>query len=132
MRKIATVVMALMLMASICYADDTISKTVYSYPIKNTSGVRQVTVIPTTSIRPLVDKVIGYSILPYNGALAAECYIGIFDETTPSLAGEIFAENEAEQRFGSSVLWSFGKYINSGVSVSQGANTWAIVYFIRK
>jgi hypothetical protein len=134
MRKIATVVMALMLMASICYADDTISKTVYSYGVKNTSTtLHQTTIVPTTSIRPLVDKIIGYSIMPLNGN-NAESIIGIFDGTDVQLTGEVFAESESEaaRAAGKSELWAYGKSIALGIVLRQGANTQAQIYFIRK
>jgi len=131
MRKIAAVVMALMLMAGVCYASDTISKTVYSYPVRNMLGIRRISIVPTTSIRPKVDKIIGYSIRSTNGS-KSETYIGIFDGTNNSLSGEVFAESETATTYGMSELWSFGKYIFSGVVLCQGANTQAVIYFVRE
>jgi hypothetical protein len=48
------------------------------------------------------------------------------------LSGEVFAESEASQAYGKSELWSFGKTINDGVVVSQGAKTQVQIYFVRE
>ena len=133
MKKVLAVVLGVMLVTGICFADDTISKTVYSYGVKNTGAVRQIHIVPTTSIRPKVDKIIGYSIQPLDGN-HAESYIGLFDGTTNSLSGEVFAESESETSVaaGKSELWSYGKNISSGVVLCQGANTQAQIYFVRE
>lgn len=131
MKRIALSMLVLMLMVGVCFASDTISKDVYSYGVKNTTGVAQTTIIPTTSIRPGVDKVIGYSVTPLNKN-TAECYIGVFDGTDVLLTGEVFAENEAAQGAGVAELWEFGKSISLGVVLRQGANTQAQVYFVKE
>jgi hypothetical protein len=131
MKKILTFVLVMFMLSGVAFASDSISKTVYSYGLKNTTGIMQVTTIPVTAIRPDIDKVIGYSIMPLTSA-TAECYIGIFDGTTNSLAGEVFAENEAISDKGISEIWPFGKYISEGVVVSQGANTQVQIYFVRE
>ena len=131
MKKIVVVLLAVVFLAGVSFADDTIAKTVYSYGVKNTSGVALTTIIPITSIRPSVDKIIGYSIQPING-LAAESYIGLFDGTDVYLTGEVFAESEAAQAYGKSELWAYGKNVSSGVVLRQGASTQAQIYFIRK
>jgi hypothetical protein len=132
MKKIVMLVVLALFAASLCFADvDTVSKKVYSYGIKNDTGSRQITEIPVTSIRPTVDKVIGYDIYPTSNE-TAEGYIGIFDGTNKSLSGEVFAENEALSDKGLSKLWNFGKYIFEGVVVSQGAKTQAQIYFVKE
>lgn len=120
-----------MLMCGIAFADDTIAKTVYSYGITNTTGKILATVISTSSIRPGVDKVIGYSVMPIDSS-RSECYIGLFDGTDNSLSGEVLAENEAAQSDGVAELFPFGKTISDGVVVSQGARTQVQVYFVSK
>lgn len=131
--RIFAVVLAVMLMVGVAFADgDTIMKKVYSYGVTNTSGVAQTTSIPVTSIRPLVDKVIGYSLIPYNGTVTSEGYLGIFDGTDMSATAECFAENEISGTLGWNELWNYGKYISTGVTVVQGANTIVQIYFIRE
>ena len=130
MKKMLLAVMALMLVSTICFASDaSTSKRVYSFGIINPTSQRLITIIPTTSIRPITDKIIGYSIMPA-AAGASELYIGIFDQTNKFLSGEVFAENEVLTPYGAGELWPFGKFIVNGVVVSQGANTQIQVYFI--
>ena len=129
--KIVSLVLAMMLMAGVCFASDTISKDVYSYGLKNNTGVALTTIIPVTSIRPNVDKIIGYSVMPIDKN-TAECYIGIFDGTDVLLTGEVFAENEAPQGSGVAELWEYGKSISLGVVVRQGAKTQVQVYFVKE
>lgn len=133
MKRIVAIVLVLMLVSGYCFASDTISKTVYSYGLKNTSATLYLnTIIPITSIRPLVDKIIGYSIQPLNGN-HAEIVIGIFDGTDVQLLGEVFAENEATTpSCGTGEIWTFGRTISSGVVVRQGPNTQAQIYFVRE
>lgn len=132
MRKILAVVLAVMFMASVCFASDTISKRVYSIKYENTHGSNaQTSIVPTTSIRPKVDKLIGYSIMPRNGA-GAECFIGIFDGTDVLLTGECLAEAESDNLKGRNELWPYGKWIEDGVVVQQGANTIVQIFFVRE
>lgn len=108
------------------------SRTVYSYEILNSSGVQKITYIPTGSIIPSSDKIVGYSIMPYSLDMGSEGYIGIFDTTTIATSGECLAESEVENTMGKSELWPYGKSITNGVAIVQGANTSIQIYFVRE
>jgi hypothetical protein len=100
--------------------------------LENTHGSNgKTSIIPVTTIRPKVDKVIGYSIMPRN-ANGAETFIGIFDGTDVLLTGECLAEAEAPNLMGKNELWPFGKQVAEGVVVQQGANTIVQVFFVRE
>jgi len=129
--KKALLVIVLMFMVGVCFALESSQKP-YSIELKNSTGVRQISVIPTTSIRPLIDKLIGYDVLPLAMTRGAECYISIMDDTDKSLDGEVFAESEAQANFGKGEMWTNAKYINDGIVVTQGANTQVQIYFVRE
>lgn len=128
MKRLLSVLAVLLFVSGIVFGD-TVSKKVYSFGILNKGGPNKITVIPTTSIRPGVDKIIGYSVMPAVPG-PAELYIGIFDQTNKWLSGEVIAENEANTPWGTGELWPFGKWIFNGVVVNQGANTQVQIYFI--
>jgi len=132
MKKLAVVILTLMVLSGVCLAEET-ARTVYSYIIVNTHATNALTsVVPTTSIRPKVDKLIGYMIMPRNAA-GSEGFIGIYDGTDVYLTGESLAENELDTNKGSKgELWPFGKYIADGIVVQQGANTIVQLYFVRE
>lgn len=127
--------MVLLLAANLGYCEgDTISMTIYEYRIVNTSGVALTTAIPTTAIRPVVDKLVGYRILQANSG-ATDGYCGLYDGTdyasTDFTLGECFGESETTTGYSDGEEWFCPKKIASGVIVQQGANTIVIVYFIR-
>jgi hypothetical protein len=130
MNKRFWAVIALLLVSGMAFGSDaSTSKQVYSFGLINSGASRMITIIPTTSIRPGTDKIIGYSIMPAKAG-ASELYVAIFDQTTNWLSGEVFAENEVLTPYGAGELWPYGKKIVQGVVVSQGANTQIQVYFI--
>lgn len=130
MRKIAVIALILCV-ASVAYAA-TESRQVYDYVVKTTSGVYETHVIPTTSIRPKVDKLVGYSIMRNTeNTRASECVIGVYDGTDVYLTGECFGEAESIDESTNGELWASPKSVENGVVIRQGPNTIARVYFIR-
>ena len=132
MKKFVAVVLVVMMMAGIVFADDTMSKRVYSMEIANTLGIPKQSVVPTTSIRPKVDKLIGYSVFAIDNTLPSECFVAIFDQTGTATWGECLAESEAGTLKYINELWPFGKWIEDGVVVTQGANTKVVVFFVKE
>ena len=136
MRKLLAVVLGVVFVGlgvSDCFAaySDSTAIQEYEYSIVNDTGVKKTTVIPITSIRPLVDKITGYAVTPnFNGG-GSETYIGIYDDTTVACVGEKFGEMETPNATALIAGENFmrPKKITNGVVVIQGANTTAIVYF---
>ena len=135
--RVLGMVMVMLAFATMCYADGLVGQTVYSLEIKNVSGERLTYVIPTTTIRPGIDKLYGYRIMPAGVSPilhgnSTESYVGIFDGTTVELNGECFDENEANDTGACGEVWPRGKKIVYGVVTNQGTNTILQVYWIRK
>jgi len=108
------------------------SETVYDYTIVTTNGDYTTTVIPTTSIRPGVDKVVGYSIMRNtNNTLSSECVIAVYDSQDSTLTGEQYGECEAIDETTNGELFLKPRTVTEGVTVRQGPNTIAKVLFIR-
>jgi len=105
-------------------------KKVYSVRIENVTGDRQTTIIPTTTIRPGVDKLVGWSIMPYFLSGNYESYLTIVDSTDAQLNDEVFDEVEAMSGAGA-VYWDNPRWIENGVVVSQGSNTTVQIHFIK-
>lgn len=111
-----------------------VADTVYEYRIDNATGEAITTVIPTTSIRPDVDKIVGYDCCPYymDPTVAnTETFMSVFDGTDKQLSGECFGENEKSTGNSINELFYTPRKIGSGVVVRQGSNTISRVYFIR-
>lgn len=106
--------------------------TEYSYTIRNTSGEAYGFVIPTTSIRPNVDKITGFSVIGLD-PVSTENWATLYDDTTLAMSGEKLGEAEAPT--GKSVNEDYRdrpKKIANGVVTQQGARTDLIVCFIRQ
>ncbi len=130
--KILGLVFLILGFTSLCFAaDDPLAEQEYSVNIRNDRGDPLCTVIPITTIRPLVDKIKGYSCLPLTSG-GTETYIGIFDGTDTTLSGECFGEDETDSVGGCKDRWPRGKKIANGVVVNQGAFTDVQIYFTRE
>jgi hypothetical protein len=106
------------------------SELVREYTIVSTSGDYTTTNIPVTSIRPAVDKLVGYSIMRNtNNTNSSECVIAIYDSTASTLTGEQFGECEAIDETTNGELYVKHREIECGVTVRQGPNTIAKVLF---
>lgn len=103
----------------------------YEYTISNPNGTKQTTVIPITSIRPGVDKITAYEVQA-KAEGNSETYIGVYDDTTLACTGEKLGEKEATSKGSAGERFKRGKKIANGVVVIQGANTDAIIYFVRE
>jgi len=73
---------------------------------------------------------VGYSIQPLNNTSSSENIISLWDTTYENLSAENIAENEAYDG-GSAVEWfPYPRKIETGLTVWQGPNTQANIYFI--
>jgi len=104
---------------------------VYEYDISNDSGGPLTTLIPTYAIRPNVDKIVGYTVMPTEGQVNTESYVGLYDTTSSALSGEKLGELEASDNASKNDHFIRPKKILNGVGVRQGARTTVIVFFIR-
>lgn len=132
MKRVLLIAVVLLFVSGIVFAQgDTHSRYIYEYRVKNATGAAKTTIIPITSIRPGVDKLVGYRVLPA-GPGSTESYCGLYDGTDYFLSGESFGESEAPNGASDGELWLIPKQILLGVVVQQGANSIAIVYFVRE
>ena len=134
MKKIifGLVIIGLVLTGKCFAADELLQETVYSVNILNDSGGPLTYIIPTTTIRPLIDKLKGYVCMPYGSGPNTEVYIGIFDGTDAILSGECFGEDEAPNGNTAKDTWIRGRKISNGVVVRVGANTDTQIFFVRE
>ena len=132
MKKFLVVLVAVMLLAPVAGAWTLGSDLVYSVEIRNNTGSASSYVVPITTIRPKVDKLVGYEVMPIDGHANAECFVGIFDDTTVAMVGEILGEKESDNNGSIGEAWPRGKKIVNGIVTRQGAYTDLILYFIRK
>ncbi len=137
MKKSILIAILMVFIVSVCglaHADQRYSDVIYDYPITNITGEALTTVIPTTSIRPNVDKVVGWSIMPSiaGETVSTESFFGIFDSSASNLTDkEMIWEAEPDGGSGGD-MWPYGKKILEGVTTRQGTNTILTVYFSRK
>ena len=133
MKKILGLTIALVLMVSaysFAYQGGEVRQ-VYSYYVENDTSNALTTIIPVTSIRPNVDKIVGYDLLPLNPG-NNETFVGLFDGTDEQLSGECFGEKEAVAGGSANDYWPRGKKIVDGVVTRQGTNTVLQLLFIRQ
>ena len=148
MRRILLGLMGLFLVCGVCFADGNPTAIMeYEYTIKNDSPIGITTIIPTTSIRPGVDKITAYEVLPYSSSTAtlpypwtakSEVVIGLFDATdvvltanTTEKIGEKEANNSASPS-SAGERFERPKKVANGVVTTQGAFTSATIFFIRE
>lgn len=131
MRKLILLVVMVLCIGGYAFAENIVSINQYSVNIKNDSGDHLVTTIPVTTIRPDVDKLIGYSCVPLTTG-NSETYVTVYDGTDKSLSGECLGESEVLYGgiYENFEFWP--KKISEGVVVDQGAYTDVQIYFIRQ
>jgi hypothetical protein len=120
------IVFAFLLVASSAFALDS-SDLWYTYEINNTSGSYVTTLIPTTSIRPNVDKIVGWTIQGLS--LSSENFIAVYDADSNGLHGECLGESESLPESVDGRWFTTPRKITTGVAVRQGPNTKVFVYF---
>lgn len=129
-KKIALFIVVVVLLSVNAYGS---SQQVYEYRCVNATGNSLQTVVPITTIRPKVDKLVGYRVIPSAKAgQTSEVFCGLFDGTDKTMTGECFGESEAPAATSIGESWPDGKYVFNGVAVQQGALTTVIVYFISR
>ncbi len=132
MKKIVLLACCL-LFANLTFADTgAVGETVYSYYLRNNTASSKNFLIPTTSIRPGIDKLKGYDARMINGAASAEIWISIFDATDSTMSGECLGEREANDKESIHDYWIAAKKISNGVAVTLGAYTEAQIYFVKE
>lgn len=132
MRKGLLITLVLVFLAGISFATD-VSRLEYSVNLKNDSGSAKTYIIPITTIRPKIDKLVGYSVMPLDSTKNSEVFIGIFDGTDVQLSGECLGEDEADNDSGGiKDHWARGKWIVNGIVARVGVNTDTQLYFVRK
>jgi hypothetical protein len=125
------VLVAIMLMAvGISFADNEI----WTYQTINTSGtVYTNTAIPVTSIYPLIDEILGYSVMHQDPTKSAETVVALYDQTSVSiLSGECLGESESQNKESLTNWYPYPRTVQSGLMVRQGPNTVVTIYFSRR
>jgi len=134
---IALLVIGIALVPMMSYAQNPTAVQEYSYQnasMRNDTATSKTTIIPTGSIRPGIDKLTAYEVLPLEGKASSEIVIGVFDGTDVLLTGEKLGEKEAQTKTGGSAGERFmrPKKIVNGLVVQQGAFSQTILYFVRQ
>jgi len=133
MKKVLVIFALVMMVAQVAHGwNDNVAITEYSYTIANTTGAPQSFVVPTTSIRPDVDKITGMSIMVHDGTKNSETWATLYDDTDTGMIGEKIGEIEGGEKRGFYQPYVPAKKIFNGVVAWQGANTDLIIYFVRK
>jgi len=134
MRKILGVLVLAVLFVSLAFADgNPTAITEYSYEILNNSGTDALTrIIPTTSIRPGIDKIVAFEVTALPGLPGAECWAALFDDTTIAATGEKLGEKEAANGYTATERFPRPKMIANGVVSMQGVHTRLTIYFVRE
>ncbi len=137
MKKGVLIAIGLLFLCSLvtaCYGDDVnVADTRYSVNLRNNTGSHADFLIPTTTIRPGIDKLTGYdcfTIVESGGN--TETWISIFDATDSLMTGECFGEQESSDINSIHDRWVRGLKIFNGIAVRLGAFTEAQIYFRRK
>ncbi len=132
MKKTFVMLMGMVLISVVCLAQNPTAITEYSYEIRNNSSNAKSFIVPITSIRPKIDKLVKYVVMPYPGATYSETYCGIFDDIAYAMSGEILGEKEAIN--GASAYERFPRplKIANGIVTQQGPYTTLILTFVRE
>ena len=133
MKKILLGFLMCLVLAVNCFAAEDIPQIVYSVYLRNDTADFADYLIPTTTIRPKVDKLWGYDCRTL--AIAGkhtETWLSIFDGTDAIMTGECFSEREANGNESINDNWPRGKKIVNGIHVRIGAKSEAQIYYIRK
>ncbi len=137
MRRGIVIAFGLLMLFSLvtaCFADaESTAQTVYSVNLRNNSGEFLDSLIPVATIRPNVDKLVGYDCvtLAVTGG-STETWVSMFDSTDSLMSGEVFGEKESNASESIHDDWPRGKKVANGVAVRQGAFTDLQIFFIRK
>ena len=130
-RVLGMLAICMFLAVPVFAADELTAMTEYSYEIVNTSGTGALTsLVPITSIRPVVDKITRFEVTALDGLPGAENWAALFDDTTLACTGEKIGEMEAN---GGTGHWFSGprpKKITNGVVAMQGIRTRLTIYFV--
>lgn len=143
MKRILSLMLIAIMLCGSCWAlGDTHSQYVYTYTVRNNAGTPKIQVVPVTSIRPGVDKLVGYAVLPITtlgttSTYGTENYLTLYDATSsdaiPNLTGlEVIGEIEAAANTAAYELWPIPKSFTTGIIMQQGCYTQAIIYFIKE
>ncbi len=132
MKKAVLLAMVFMFICGLAFGQgDTHQKYVYEFRVVNDAPIGKTYIIGTDVIRPKIDKLVGYRVIPITSGATETC-CGLYDGTDYLLFGECFGESEAANGGSEGELWLIPKEIKEGVVVQQGAFTVVIVYFVRE
>ena len=131
MKRVA-IVLAIVFLAPCVWAQNFTASQEYSYVIENTTVGSKCHIIPITSIRPKVDKLVAYRVSPCTGATACEVVASIFDGTDVTLSGELLGESESVAPTTAGERWVRPKKIVNGLVTLQGARTVLTLFFVRE
>jgi len=137
MKKILGAVLVLFMLVGVAGADQVeVSGTPWlTMWIDNTSlTAYQDRAVPTDSIYPGTDRILGYSIRAYDPANGSEVVVGLYDSDTSlfSAATELIHETEASSAIEGTTVWfPYPRHINTQLRVRQGMNTTVVIYFER-
>ena len=106
--------------------------TEYSIYFRNNTATHADYLVPTTTVRPNVDKITGYNFKTLATAGAnPETWVSIFDSTNSLMTGECFGEFEANGSESIHDKWPRGRNIFNGIALRVGSFTEGLLHFRR-
>ena len=133
---VGIMVAIVLFMGSYCFAyDDTMKNDILTYQTINDSGIYENTLVPVTSIYPLIDNVLGFSIMKHDLTKNAEQVVALYDQTSTTItntSGECLGESETTTGLSDTIWYPYPRILNYGLLVRQGPNTVVTIYFSRR
>ena len=133
MKKLIWIILAIVFIAGVAFANDETAIQEYTYTLNNNSATPYMHTVATTVIRPKYDKIIGYEVVQYPSvASSSERIIAVYDSSTLTNANsELIGEKETS--IGSAgEMYTRPRKIQNGVRFYQGAYTTAIIHFVKE
>lgn len=122
-------------MASVGYAEGvgrfSNNQVVKSYVITNATTTTKATAVSTSTITTAYHRILGYTVQELDPTAAAERMVALYDSSSVAgaTATTLVDETETSDNVSATRWYPYPMEIANGLTVLQGANTVAIVYY---
>ena len=133
MKKLIWIILAIVFIAGVSFANDETAVKEYTYTIINNATTPKTTLISTSIVRPNVDKITAYRVIPAVAGSNGELNIALYDSATVNANSELVGEDENSSTGNSAGERLFRpRKILNGIWVYQGAMSTAIISFVKE
>jgi hypothetical protein len=126
-------ILAFVFMASSGYALDRFSnnQNVKSYVITNATATTKASAVSTSTITVANHRILGYTVQELDPTAAAERIVAIYDSASvgAATATTLLDETETPDNESATRWYPYPMALANGLTVLQGANTIAIIYY---